>query len=269
MSLLSPHPGKRATERYWLLYTPVWGAATGLVMLTGLAETWGDVECLLFGLLVAAGALAGPLLRRPEAERDLPLWHTAGFKMSLSVVLLAFGLNYTQTPFFFDVLHMKYGFQTTWNIRNNPAFLYLVTVAYFATYCALCAATFRLLRPRSAAAAWVAAPVAVAFLETALNANPFMGRLFCYDDLPLVLGFGTLAYAVPFLLVLPVWMTTDERPDRAATPVWHVVAGVLAACYVDLLVLDLLRYEVAPHLTTVVEGAIGLRDYGPGSCLVP
>jgi hypothetical protein len=45
-----------------------------------------------------------------------------------------------------------------------------------------------------------------------------------------------------------------------------VLIWVAAVVYVDLLVIDFLRYNVAPVFTTVTEGA-GLRDFAT-SCLV-
>ncbi|HMV66037.1 MAG TPA: hypothetical protein PKA64_04240 [Myxococcota bacterium] len=262
---VSPNPARAAVERYWLLFTPVWAGTVGAVMLGGFAERWGDAPCMLLGAGMAAGALAPPVLWPHASERDLPWWDRAAAKCALAVLLLAFGLNYTQTPFFYDVLHMHYGFQTTWNIANNPFFLYLLSSAYFATYFSLCSMTLRLMRG-AGPLAWLLAPLAMAFLETALNANPWMTRLFCYDDLPFMLGFGTLAYGMAFVWALPAWMRIDEGGPRST---WAQVAvWTFAALYADLLTLDLLRFHVAPHFTTVVAGANGLRDYG-ASCLAP
>ncbi len=264
MRWLAEAPAKRAVERWWLLYTPVWGLVTGAVMLTGWAESWGDVECMVFGVLVAAGAVLPPLFRIPEAERERPFHERTAPKYVLSVVLLAFGLNYTQTPFFFDVLHMHYGFDVTWTLDRNPLFLYLVTVAYFATYAVLCAMAFRALRPKTWLA-WVIAPLAVAFLETALNANPFMTGLFCYDDLGLALTFGTLTYGFSFVVALPMWMAIDERPGERL-PLRMVFVFGAAALFADWLFLEIVRLGVAPHVTTVVPDAPGLRDFAT-SCL--
>jgi cycloeucalenol cycloisomerase len=273
-SLLAAHPGKRATERYWLWYTPVWGGLTAVLMLGGFVERWGDLGCMIYGIALALGALVGPLLIRVPEEAEAPLHRRAGFKMALSVAGLAFLLNYSQTPFFFDVLHMHFGFGTTINIQHNPVFLYFVTVAYFATYCVLCAMTFRAIRRfadgRSrllGAAAYVIAPMAMAFLETVLNANPFTRSLFCYDDKWFALWFGTISYGMSFIFALPMWMAIDEVPAtrvRART----VIVFLFAAVYADVLTLELIRHHVAPHFTTVVTGANGLRDFGT-SCLQP
>lgn len=272
--LFSSHPGKRATERYWLFYTPVWGAVMGAVMLSGAGDLWGDLELITLSVVLAAGALLGPIVFCPASEKEHPFYRSAAFKLGLSVTAFAFLLNYSQTPFFFDVLHMHYGFRTYVTIRNNPVALYILTIPYFATYCVLCLLAYRFVREtlRSAPLAVryggvALTPFAVAFLETALNANPFTRRLFCYDDMTLALWFGTFAYGTAFCLALPVWLSIDERPG-ARVGIFHVVVGVSAAMYVDSVLLDVYRYHLAPHFTTVVEGAVGLRDYG-NSCLVP
>jgi hypothetical protein len=266
------HPGKLRTEQVWLWYTLVWGALCGLTMLTGLARAWQDAALLMFGILVGGGAAILPFVFVAPEERALPLTQRASVKLMLSVVGFAFLYNYTQTPFFFDVLHMHYGFQSTFNIRNNPVFLYFLTIAYFATYCALSLRVLRFVRARTARSgkplryiAVGAVPFVIAFLETAMNANPFMASLFCYDDTRLVLGFGSFAYGLAFVCALPVWFAIDETRE-SVLPLWHVAIAVCAAVYLDSLALDVLRYHVAPHLTTVVENANGLRDFAT-SCL--
>jgi len=266
--------GKRHTERLWLLYTPVWGVLAGLTMLTGVAAAWRDLGLMLFGVLVGSAAALLPIALPAPTERTRPIHERASFKLTASVVLFAFLYNYTQTPFFFDVLHMHYGFQSTINIRHNPVFLYFLTIAYFATYCALSLATLRWVRRRSESwprtlrfMAIALVPFVIAFLETAMNANPFMKSLFCYDDATFVLTFGSFAYGLAFVFALPVWFAIDEYPDRSV-PLAHVCIAVCAAVYLDSLALDVLRYHVAPHLTQVVENANGLRDVGT-SCLLP
>lgn len=274
-ALLSPNPAKSAVERFWLYYTPFWGGVSGVVMFGGFAERWGDVGLMLYGIVLGLGAAIGPIVSRPAEDRDVPWWRSTAATMVLSVVLLSFGLNYTQTPFFWDVLHMHYGFGTTWNIDENPFFLYLVTIAYFATYSVLTLMSLRAVKrafagsPRLAAAlGFSLAPLAMAFLETALNANPFMGSLFCYDDMTFMLWFGTLSYGVAFVYALPGWAATDETPGRRTGPLMAAVF-CLAGLYADLITLDVLRYHVAPHVTTVEADAHNLRDFGDGCLETP
>jgi amino acid transporter len=105
----------------------------------------------------------------------------------------------------------------------------------------------------------------VAALETALNANPFTRHLYCFDDMAFALWFGSLAYGLSFMFMLPVWIGIDEHPGER-TPWFHALVFVLAAVYADSLALDVLRAHVAPHFTTVHEGATGLGDIAT-SCL--
>jgi cycloeucalenol cycloisomerase len=270
--VLSESAAKRSVERAWLAYTPVWGLACAVVMIGGLAEGWGDVALMAFGTTLGIGALALPIVLRPAEERARPLADTTAVKLGASVVGFAFLYNWLQTPFFFDVLHMHYGFRSTWNVENNPLFLYLLTIAYFATYSVLVMGAYR--ATRRALARWpiagravgaLVAPFGVAFLETALNANPWMRSLFCYDDPALALGFGSLAYGLAFVVALPVWIAIDETPGPRIS-LSRVLLFTVVAVLVDTLALHLLRVHVAPHLTTVVDGAVGLRDFG-ASCL--
>jgi hypothetical protein len=264
------NPGKRAAEHHFLRFTLVWGPLAGLVMVSGWAERWSDGAALAFGGLMGAGAVAVPMLRPTAEERAQPWARRAGVKLSLSVVLFALLYNYFQTPFFFEVLHMHYGFPSTLNLDSNPIFLYLLTVAYFATYCALVNAAFRLaarsLRGPLRVLGMAAAPFAVAFLESALNANPFTRALFCFDDMALMLSFGTFCYGIALALCLAVWIRIDEQPGEDVAP-WRMVGWVVLAVALDTGALWALQHSVAPQLTRVEAGARGLRDF-EGSCLV-
>jgi cycloeucalenol cycloisomerase len=270
--LWAAHEGKRALEKLWLTYTAVWGAVCALVMVGGFAERWGDAALLALGAGIAIPALALPAWARAGEERGRAFQETASFKLALSVAVFSFGLNYTETPFFFDVLHAHFGFHSTLNIRNNPSFLYLMTIAYFSTYAvllmmayrasqALLTAAPRLVRAGAAGAACVL----VAGLEALLNANPFTRRLYCFDDPGFALWFGSLAYGLSFMFILPVWIGIDERPGQRV-PWQHVLVATLAAVYADSLALDVLRYHVAPRFTIVEPSAVGLGDVAT-SCL--
>lgn len=269
-ALLSPNPAKRANERWVLLYTPIWGAIAGLVMVTGIADGWGDRPLMIFGVGLWLGVLVGGVAAA-RGDRAVRRVHA---KFQTWMFLFAFLGNYFGTSYFYSVLHMHYGFATTWNVNDAPLFLYFTTVPYFCTYAVL------LNMGRRAANHWAAdrptwvrhalvVPVAltVAALETALNANPFIDSLFCYDDLPFMLWFGTLMYGTWFAIALPFWFPIDEVEGRD-TPWSHVIVGALAAFMLILCSLELFAHVVAPMVTTVEHGAVGLQDFGT-SCLAP
>lgn len=236
-----------ALEHFWLRYTPVWAAAAGVVMVFGFAERWGDAALMAFGIALALPAIVGAV--RVERRVSGPL---------VAVVAFALLLNYSQTQFFFDVLHAHYGFHASWHIRGNPIFLYILTIPYFATYFVLLRMADRWLGRRVMGS--LVACVLVALLETAFNATPLTRHLYCFDDPLLAYTFGSLAYGISFVCILPVWRNAERMP------LTHVLVGVCAAVYVDCLALDLLRYHVAPQLTHVEQGAFGLDRSRP-SCL--
>jgi len=271
---MSGNPGKRATERFYLIYIPVWGIICGSVMLTDVAERWGDVQLMIFGVGLWLPVLLGPLLWRAPEDRGKRFWKLYGFKIHAWLFLFAFFGNYI-TFYFYEVLHMHYGFRTEWNVNNTPLFLYFLTVAYFSMYCVLLNIGYRFAASLLSgyASRWACSvliiPVcfAVAALETALNANPFMKSLFCYDDMTFMLWFGTIMYGTYFIIALPFWFTIDERPG-VETPWKNILVGILAAFLLIMIADELFKWVIAPHFTTVVNGAVGLRDF-EGSCLVP
>jgi hypothetical protein len=182
---------KALVERAWLWYTPVWCAVTGGIMVGGWAnEAMGDAALFLFGLSMAVGLCAAPFAYRRWTKRGAAtaLDGRVVWAMIAANVVLSFGMNYFQTPFFFDVLHMHYGFKTTWRIERNPVFLYLLTMPYFATYTVCCCRTARLIS-RSVRVSWLRRlllcllPFTFAFIETLTHVNPLTEQIFCYDDL--------------------------------------------------------------------------------------
>jgi hypothetical protein len=73
-----------------------------------------------------------------------------------------------------------------------------------------------------------------------------------------MLSFGTIVYAMSFVLVLPLWMHIDETRDGPRIPVSHVAIAMGCVLLVDRLGLDLVEGVIAPHFTTVIHDAQGL-----------
>src|SRR5688572_7889334 len=90
LQLASASPAKQAVERFYFLYTAVWGTACALVMLTGLAQRWTDRELLPFGLVLGLGAWLIPTFRPHDSEGHLPWYQRTGFKLGAAVTGFAF-----------------------------------------------------------------------------------------------------------------------------------------------------------------------------------
>lgn len=275
----SSNPAKRAAERWYLLYTPVWGLLAGLVMTTGLGVHWsrhplGDVSFFSFGVSLWLGCLLGGYpFRTPEEEglRWHQRYHT---KFQLWIFVFAFLGNY-YTEYFYEVLHMQYGFETRWNLNDVPFFLYPLTAVYFTTYGTLINMFRRFTVSKLPASAppwlrrvaYLPACFVVALLETALNANPWMKSLFCYDDMRLMLWFGSLIYGLWFVVASPLWFGIEEEAGSKTS--WREIwLSVLAAFMLVIVVNEVIRNWVAPLVTTVERGAVGMNNFGT-SCLAP
>jgi cycloeucalenol cycloisomerase len=268
MRLWSENPAKRAAQRVYLAYTPVWGAVCGLVMLTGLADRWGDAALLALGFGLWIGLLVAGYLLSPDGERARPLAEQYHVKLSAFVAVFAFTGNYFGTRYFYEILDMHYGFHATCTLNDVPLFLYPLTAVYFTTYSALLDVA---LRAASSAglgkvAGLVVSAFALAGLETALNANPSMKASFCYGSLSFALWFGTLMYGLHFVIAGPLWHRIDEE-KAGDTPLAHVLASVLAASMLILCADEVFSNVIAPRFTTVVHGRVGIPGKQGPSCL--
>jgi cycloeucalenol cycloisomerase len=266
----SASPGKRAAEKLYLAFTPIWGGLCAVVMLGGLADHWGDPPLLALGFGLWLALLAAGFVFRAAEDRDraLPWYRLHHAKRSAFVAIFAFLSNWFGTRYFYEVLDMHYGFgaRLCWN--DVPVFLYPLTAVYFTTYSALFDLAVRAASRRGAPTilAVLVSSVLLAFLETGLNANPFMARTFCYGDMRLALTFGSVMYGSHFMIAGPLWHRIDERPGDD-TPWREVLGGALAAMMLVLCADELWSHAVAPRLTTVVPGRVGIPGKQGPSCL--
>ena len=74
---LSANPAKAWSERWFLLYSPCWMLAMGLVMLSGLDEHLGDLGFVVLALVLGQAAQVAILLlllpAQSHQDQELPL----------------------------------------------------------------------------------------------------------------------------------------------------------------------------------------------------
>jgi cycloeucalenol cycloisomerase len=247
---LSEDPSKAAAERWALIYTPVWIAFVGVVMLTGVYRNWSDPGFMAFGLAAAAPLILVPLLRPSRADAGKPAWDCAWLRANLWIAIFVFFGSYVGTHYFFDVVGMRYGFPTTWNLGAElvgdsdgevPLFLYPLTQAYFMTYHVGMTVVLRALTTRfelgklGRGLILVVLAYVVAFAETFFMAIPALGDVFEYADRGRMLAWGSVFYASYFVVSVPVFARLDE--DRPWT-VWEVVGSALAVSMAVFFLLD-------------------------------
>ena len=274
---LSDDPGKAWAERFFLLYTPVWIAAVGLVMGTGALKRWGDAGFMAFAVAVAAPLLVIPAVRhrRVAALAATPWHHSYWFKFNLWIFLFVWVGTYFLTHYFFDVLGMRYAFPTRWTLDaalvgsgrgEVPLFMYPLTQAYFVSYHVVMIVALRRLHralghlspgprrpgrtarwPRMLALtlATIALAYAVAYAETLFMASDLIADLFWYADKPRMLRWGSLFYACYFFVSLPLLYPMDEPPRPRHTP-GRAALEALAAGMLVLMILDALALLLGP-----------------------
>jgi hypothetical protein len=247
--------------------------ATGIGKRVSLTP-WGDPFFLAHAVSLWALLLAGGWIFRAPEDAGKPWWRLYHTKYQAFMFVFAFLGNWW-SEYFYEILHMQYGFRTTWNLNSVPFFLYVMTVTYFTTYGTLINVvrrrTLAALGPSASpwlrGAAWLPVCFVVAFLESLLNANPSARGLFCYEDMTLVLTYGTFMYGLWFVVSAPFGFPIDEHPG-GETPWSQVVTSALAAFMLVLIVNEANRSFVAPLVTTVERGAKGLDEFGT-TCLGP
>jgi cycloeucalenol cycloisomerase len=254
----SSNPAKARVERLYLIYSPIWIALVGLVMLTGMYRNWGDAGYMVFGLGVAAPLVLIPYLAPPPDQADLPFWRTTWFRFNLWIGIFVFVGSYFFTHYFFDVVGMRYGFPTSWNLQAElvgdseatvPLFLYPLTQAYFMTYHVGATVVYRCLStrfslgvPGKVAVVCLLAYV-VAFAETFFMAVPALADVFEYADRGRMLLWGSMFYGSFFVVSVPVFAGLDE--DRA----WTLRRTMVSALGVSMgvfVVLDLWAKLLGP-----------------------
>ncbi len=217
--MLAARPDKRFTEIFVLAYTPVWALAVVGVMVSGVLRGWGDAEHMLFGVALVVPLLAMALLPRKSAP---PIGERHATRFLLLVTLFAFLQCWFGSELFFDVFGMRYRFSTTIIWNGTPAFLYLMTVAYFATYYVVQVVAYRAIRarvkrPALRLLARAVLAYATAFAETAGMANDMLADWFSYRDREFVMLVGSIAYGAIFVVTLPLFADLDEKgPSKPA-----------------------------------------------------
>lgn len=213
----------KRVERLVLVYTPIWIGVVAAAIFSGAAGRWGEapLEALGIGLAIPVWAigLAGP----------------GGARFALLVTLFALVQNWFGTWLFFDLFGMQYHFHATRVWNGTPAFLYFLTVPYFATYYVVLRIGWRAARSRfpSTSARWISRALlsyAIAFAETAGMATERTRAYFSYRDPAWVMKWGSIAYGIIFFVSLPLFYDLDEKQPIRALVRDALACNMLALC---------------------------------------
>jgi cycloeucalenol cycloisomerase len=254
----SSNPGKAWSERWFLIYTPIWMAMMGLTMGLGLTETFSDLGYIILGFVVALPFVVVPALKSPENEENV--WHkTYWFKANLYIFVFSIFGNYFGSEYFFDVLGMVYNYPgISWNLdaallgtgeQQVPVLMYLLTHAYFLTYHTSAVVVLRRIRSTELRGMFIIFPIMVfavgyfwAWMETRAMANPLIAESFYYEKMDIMLAYGSAVYAIYFVASFPIFYFLDEDKNRS----WSVLQTIAASLSASMLTFYML--DIAAHL---------------------
>ncbi|MCG8312069.1 MAG: hypothetical protein MI976_02535 [Pseudomonadales bacterium] len=247
----SDNPGKAWSEKFFLIYSPIWMIIMGLTMLFGGHRSLGDVGFLVLGLVVALPFAIIPAFKSPENQQCV--WYqTYWFKANVYIFLFSIFGNYFGSEYFFDVLGMVYNFPNShWTIdaalvgegkQVVPIIMYLLTHAYFMTYHVSATVVIRKIMtlglPRTLFPLYVfVIGYFWAWMETAAMANPLMAESFYYEKMERMLAFGSAIYAIYFIASFPIFYFIDEKQAKPWS-LWQASAGAMSASMLTFFGLD-------------------------------
>lgn len=241
---------RRALERFYLLYSPLWMVVVVAVLVSGAFAEWRDLGHMALGVGMALPIWLAPLF----LERHRPLQQRYSLKTAVYITLLSFLQNYFGTPLFFRYFGLEYHFPVTLRLNGTPLSLSFMTVAYFSTYFVIIQVGLRyaeglldalptpLLRRGLRLLAAALLSYAMALLETLFMANKYLAGYFAYGDKEHMMLVGSLCYGSLLFIAILVFVGIDEEPGQP-TPLGDVVWRGLGAN-----TLVLCAYEVYAHI---------------------
>lgn len=251
--VFSPNPEKAWTEKWYLIYSPIWAALFVGWCISGYHLKVGDVGNVAVTILIALPNIVVPWIWCPT---QAPWYETYWFKFSVWIWLFGFEASYFFTEYFFDVLGMKYAFpHLKWNFDSQhvgtgrqvvPVMMYMHAWYFFITYHAVSVVFIRIIRTApyvrdSALMQGLAvffSSLLFAWGEIFATTMEAIDDLFSYKNMEWALTWGALCYACYFIPSFPMVYGLDETVDKKWS-LRRVVESSLAAAMIAFTLLDL------------------------------
>jgi cycloeucalenol cycloisomerase len=260
---LSDNPDKAWAEKLFLIFIPVFVIYNAVIQQMGWLDAgtfWHIAQNA--GMWLPYCVLLPAWLRRDSgvAWRD-SYW----FKLNVYMAVWVFFATYYHTEYFFDLLGLRYRFPAVhayfdsalvgpdegtaaaeW--KKVPVGMYLNSVAFFLVYHTAAVVCMRRVRRFTLAwsaparrASWVvivaAAALFFAWAETYLYITDDAAANVWYVDVRAMLRFGSIFYAMYFIVSFPNVFRLDEDP---AAPRWTLSRAVIEASFVGIVSMTLL-----------------------------
>ncbi|KAG1662634.1 hypothetical protein FOA52_009619 [Chlamydomonas sp. UWO 241] len=253
---LAANPGKRWTEVFFLVYSPLWMTWALCVMvpleLYEWCQEWGY---LLIGTAAALPIVVLPLFLQSKADAAKP-WHQRYWvKANVWIAIFGFVGNYLWTHYFYKMLGAAYTIQAH-RLNDVPIVMYLMTHAYFTFYHALSNVLLRRVRTGMAGSSKAARVAAMGVLIFVLSySTAYMETLtishypyYTFIDKAKMYTVGSLFYAIYFFVSFPMFFRIDEDPKVRTWSLWDCATDSLAASMLVTILLDFWRLAIGDIL---------------------
>ena len=268
----SANPDKAWAEKLFLAFVPVFVGYNALIQRMGWLDAgnfWHVAQNLAMWL--PYGLLLPAWLRRASG---VPWRESYWLKLNLYMAVWVFFASYFHTEYFFEQLGLRYRFpevslyfdsalvgpdESTALAEHKkvPPGMYLNSVAFFLVYHTVAVVCMRRVRhatlgwpPAARRAGWIAIVLATALFfawaETWLYIREDAAANVWYVDVPAMLRFGSIFYAMYFVVSFPNVYRLDEEP---AAPRWSLSRCVIEASFVGIVsmtLLDLWAHFIGP-----------------------
>ena len=259
----SANPDKAWGEKFFLVFIPVFLAYNAVVQQAGWLDAgtfWHVTQNLLMWVPYC---LVLPLWLRRNS--GVPWQESYWFKFNLYMAVWIFFATYYHTEYFFELLGLRYRFPevglyfdsalvgpdeagaaAAW--KKVPLGMYFNSVAFFIVYHTAAVVCMRRVRGLTLAwsaslrrMAWVLIVLATALFfawaETYLYITDEASANVWYVDVPAMLRWGSIFYAMYFVVSFPNVFRLDETMEL---PRWTLARTVIEACFVALVSMTLL-----------------------------
>jgi len=269
---LSHNPDKAWGEKFFITFVPVFLLYNAGIQKMGWLDVgtgWHVTQNLLMWLPYCF--LLPWWLRR---ESGVPWSESYWFKFNVYMAVWVFWASYFHTEYFFEVLGLRYRFPevdvyfdsalvgpdeatAAETFQKVPPGMYSNAIAFFIVYHTLAVICMR--RVRTMTLTWSIAAQRVTWAVIVLTTALFFAwaetRLYMTDDaaanvwyidLPRMLKWGSIFYAMYFVVSFPNVYRLDENPKE---PRWSISRTVIEASFVgivSLLLLDLWAQFLGP-----------------------
>jgi cycloeucalenol cycloisomerase len=259
----SANPDKAWGEKFFLVFIPVFLAYNAVVQQAGWLDAgtfWHVAQNLLMWVPYC---LVLPFWLRRNS--GVPWQESYWFKFNLYMAVWIFFATYYHTEYFFELLGLRYRFPevglyfdsalvgpdeagaaAAW--KKVPLGMYFNSVAFFIVYHTAAVVCMR--RVRGLTLAWsvtlrrmawavivLATALFFAWAETYLYITDEASANVWYVDVPAMLRWGSIFYAMYFVVSFPNVFRLDETIEL---PRWTLARTVIEACFVALVSMTML-----------------------------